>query len=356
MSLPPYSEVQVSPCGIQCLVRDILDQADTSEGGFLQPVNFTTRSVPELSRFEYLSDAMSGAQRMILAPTRIYGYAVASEISSWRLENVVVQRSFSHGHLGKSPGGAGEHLVLRLYNRGRLRLWGEDFNGFMPDDGDITISRSVPSLTIFETVDLSIDVINIPLDLLGLDVSQMQMQAYLPKGTLANRLLSCSINTWITELFRLHTSDAALLEANIIDIVRSLVLRGPIAASELPMMRRARSRAIRQFIDGRITDPNLELSEVFESFPMSRASMYREFEVDGGIARYIARRRLEKALSELANAPAKRGQIGTIAQSVGYVEPSHFSKAFREHFGFSPSDALALSRAPHHGDDRLNRE
>lgn len=71
---------------------------------------------------------------------------------------------------------------------------------------------------------------------------------------------------------------------------------------------------------------------------VSRATLYRAFDIEGGVARYLQVRRLHHARTALAR---RRDGVPTVAEigyRYGFASPTHFSRQFRQHFGYSPSD------------------
>ena len=70
---------------------------------------------------------------------------------------------------------------------------------------------------------------------------------------------------------------------------------------------------------------------------MSRSTLYRLLELEGGVAHYIRRLRLSVCLAQLSN-PSNTKPIAMIAEELGLTDPSSFSRAFRRQFGISPSD------------------
>jgi len=91
---------------------------------------------------------------------------------------------------------------------------------------------------------------------------------------------------------------------------------------------------------------------------LSRSSLYRLFENDGGVARYIQQVRLAMAHDALRDPVMAGRTIGVIAKAHGFPEPTDFSRAFRAAYGLSPREArsglspsapLALEHQPRRG-------
>ncbi len=93
----------------------------------------------------------------------------------------------------------------------------------------------------------------------------------------------------------------------------------------------------RAYIQGHLSDPDLGPDRLLHELGVSRSSLDRAFEPEGGVARYIQRRRLHAARAALVADKDRR--IQDIASSVGYRLAGDFARAFRREFGFSPSEA-----------------
>ena len=81
---------------------------------------------------------------------------------------------------------------------------------------------------------------------------------------------------------------------------------------------------------------------------LSRSSLYRLFENDGGVARYIQQVRLAMAHDALRDPVMAGRTIGVIAKAHGFPSPLIF-RAFRAAYGLSPREArsgLSRERAP----------
>ncbi|CAM2197047.1 AraC family transcriptional regulator, positive regulator of tynA and feaB [Paraburkholderia kururiensis] len=103
--------------------------------------------------------------------------------------------------------------------------------------------------------------------------------------------------------------------------------------------------SICRHLEERLNDPQLSAEQVAFAYGISRATLYRLFEKEGGFATYIRERRLRRCREMLAD-PARRGiSIADIAAEHGFSNAANFARAFRRSIGLSPRAVrmLALS-------------
>ncbi|MFM0041737.1 helix-turn-helix domain-containing protein [Paraburkholderia sediminicola] len=98
----------------------------------------------------------------------------------------------------------------------------------------------------------------------------------------------------------------------------------------------------RRYIEANLGQMDLTLESVLAASQLSRPTLYRLFEPEGGLAAYIRNRRLREAADELHRYPGKA--IVEIAYGVGFNSASDFNRAFRRAYDMSPSDFRALAR------------
>ncbi|HZY82353.1 MAG TPA: helix-turn-helix domain-containing protein, partial [Cyclobacteriaceae bacterium] len=104
-----------------------------------------------------------------------------------------------------------------------------------------------------------------------------------------------------------------------------------IASYEQRLLKQAIS-----IVEDNIADSQLSVEKMAEQMNMSRTSLHRKIKTITGFppSELIRSIRLRKAASMIANRVDSATQI---AQAVGFEDYSHFSKAFKKHFGVSPS-------------------
>ncbi|MEP1142671.1 MAG: hypothetical protein ABJH52_03055 [Henriciella sp.] len=100
--------------------------------------------------------------------------------------------------------------------------------------------------------------------------------------------------------------------------------------------RDALSILIKRHIEVNLKSPNLTASSLLCEFGVSRASLYRIFELDGGVRKYINDRRLYNAVRALSSAPVVRGQMSRVAEEWCFSSYAIFNRAVRRAYGVSP--------------------
>ena len=113
-------------------------------------------------------------------------------------------------------------------------------------------------------------------------------------------------------------------------------------AEQITLVRLERARqAIRRHLRSARLGPALLCREI----GISRSQLYRLFEGEGGVVRYILRCRLAAAYAALTD-PLDTRRISSIGEAYGFFDASSFSRAFRREFGVSPGDLRASGTAP----------
>jgi AraC-like DNA-binding protein len=112
---------------------------------------------------------------------------------------------------------------------------------------------------------------------------------------------------------------------------------------DLTLVERVR-RAVRRHL----RSPSLGPDKLCREAATSRSQLYRLLEDEGGVARYIQRRRLSESFAILCDL-SNTFSINAIAETLCFADASSFSRAFRREFGMSPSEvrnASLTGRAP----------
>jgi AraC-like DNA-binding protein len=137
---------------------------------------------------------------------------------------------------------------------------------------------------------------------------------------------------------------AAATAAELLGLGLSVATAAPLArllSTEASQpLRRTRAEA---YIDAHLADPNLDSAAVAAGIGASRSSLYAVFADEGGIARFIQRRRLERLRAALRR-PHDGRTVAALAHAHGFDDESRFNRAFRAAFGIPPGQYRTAMR------------
>ncbi|MFI8252008.1 AraC-like ligand-binding domain-containing protein [Streptomyces filamentosus] len=92
-------------------------------------------------------------------------------------------------------------------------------------------------------------------------------------------------------------------------------------------------------INRNLGDPDLSPELIAQAHQISVRYLHRLFEGEGTtVSRLIRQRRLEECGRELARRGRTSPTVSAVAQRWGFLNPAHFSRAFRAHYGVSPRE------------------
>ncbi|TQS45469.1 helix-turn-helix domain-containing protein [Cryptosporangium phraense] len=121
------------------------------------------------------------------------------------------------------------------------------------------------------------------------------------------------------------------------------VVRGAVDHTETQLAP-ALVRTAKSLADRRLTDPRLSATTLAHALNVSVRTLQRAFAADDeSVAAYIRTRRLEEARRDLTN-PAGRLTITEIAARWQFADSGHLSRAFRQHYGQTPTEYIRASR------------
>ncbi len=314
-------------------------------GGFMIPVRFTTSDLPIREQFDAWRSWFDGVFNIALNESEA-GFAASSVV--WTLDE------FGLSHV-KAPALTAvrdtallrsnpiDHWVITL---GHRRTLGSGGGGLTLD-----VPASVPYVA------------SLGRELVSQRSSDERLQLYLPRDSfreLAPLLDAAQAQALDTPLGRLLGDYIGLLQRSFSELeaadmprltnaVRAMVMActGPsadrldLASSQINVTRREK---VRQFIDQNLREPRLDATMLCREVGMSRTQLYRLFQDDGGVARYIRHRRLLRGYADLSDT-ANGASINAIADALCFEDASSFSRAFKQEFGLNPRDVRAAAAA-----------
>jgi AraC-like DNA-binding protein len=100
---------------------------------------------------------------------------------------------------------------------------------------------------------------------------------------------------------------------------------------------------IKRHIAHHLETDALTTEELCRHFQISRATLYRLFEADDGLAHYIREQRLNLAFRQLISPSAQGKRLIDLAVGMHFSSDSTFIRAFRRKFGLTPGELRELA-------------
>jgi AraC-like DNA-binding protein len=104
---------------------------------------------------------------------------------------------------------------------------------------------------------------------------------------------------------------------------------------------------IKRHIEGNLDSSSLTAGQLGRRFRISRAGLYRLFEAEGGLARFIQEQRLNRALRQLVSPSWQGKELIHLATDLQFGSASTFIRAFRRRFGVTPGEIREMAEAWH---------
>jgi AraC-like DNA-binding protein len=152
------------------------------------------------------------------------------------------------------------------------------------------------------------------------------------------RLLADCLLSLIRQLPEMAAVDAPGLSRTLVHLVAACLKATPAGQAANGRRTADARRLIESYIENHLTSPDLGPTTICTSLGMSKAGLYRAFAGSEGVTSYIRKRRLA-VIHVLLNDPRETRSISEIAYQYGFVSDAHFSRVFRQKFGFSPRNA-----------------
>ncbi|MBF0186771.1 MAG: helix-turn-helix domain-containing protein [Magnetococcales bacterium] len=235
-----------------------------------------------------------------------------------------------------------DHYMIQLFVKGRveMRVAGKQMVG---------PTRSIVGFDLGDTLDS----VNTDFDLLSAFIPRRELAPLLRypdnvPGTMVDtaqgegKLLADFMEAVFRAAPTLSRDAGPSVASSLIHMVAAALNRSLEVLEDAPtaLMQSHLIRA-RQFIEDNLDREDLTPALLAQHLGVSRATLYRTFESHGGVAQFIRRRRLNRALKHLVAPPPGilKQRISDIAFSTGFNDSAQFSRLFRNAFGISPSEA-----------------
>jgi AraC-like DNA-binding protein len=138
------------------------------------------------------------------------------------------------------------------------------------------------------------------------------------------------------ELPQLAPNQVRLMSGSLSEQIKASLLL--VAGVDTGLSQRATLRErICRHVEQRLGDPALTAARIATAMGCSKRSVHAAFAAGGDtLGGYIMRRRLDNCARDLADPRLRHLRIMDVARRWGFVNASHFSRAFRAHTGISP--------------------
>lgn len=157
-----------------------------------------------------------------------------------------------------------------------------------------------------------------------------------PADTLPGRLLQPMLMALSEGLSATRAGTAEDLASALLDVVTAGLreLRGEAAPSHCPRFERVKLQAMK-----RLHDPSLTLGALAQAAGVSLRSLHQLFRTQGCTAsRWIWQQRLAACERVLRDPAASHRTLTQVAFDHGFSDAAHFSRAFQQRYGCSPSE------------------
>lgn len=213
--------------------------------------------------------------------------------------------------------------------------------------GDFAIYDGARPHQLEFTADWSELILSIPRPALNRRVANMPgltATQLLPDGGMGPVLRSF-LASMAEALPQLGDAETAALSSHALDLVGSTLSLGRRPDDPAPGARAAALLRAKLLIDAELGDPLLDAARIAQRLGLSVRYLNRLFNAEQtSLMRYVWKRRLERCHAELSRPQAPR--ISEVALRCGFNDLSHFSRAFKDHYGVSPRDCREMAGGP----------
>lgn len=319
-------------------MQDGLGGSDSTR---LPAISFDSNAVDLADAF----DAMSAFSSGLYAYSGYQGLQDAPylRLQAWSL-GVVAAASFSHSALVAAATKVApefeDQIVLRMVRKGQVPVQsGEMADVMVP--GRLYILHPQNTLTPTEAGQSL--ALRFPMGAVGYDPSRHGRILSFPEDDHIGRVLSSAMKTLFETLPQMARADAGLSGEMMCALMRNLLSRAPMEDNTRQGWRAAQDAAMQRYLLDNLRNPQLGIAHLQARFGASRATVYRAFEAQGGVASYIRRERMVAIDRELRHCCPRYGCIRQISERYGFVDQSAFVKSFKRERGVRPSEVIGIN-------------
>jgi len=304
-------------------------------------IHFDSRDMQPEEAADFWRDSLSRSWEMAIEAHHAPNFQ--AEVSMWKVDNLIA---------GTSTFGP---LQTRMRREGNIRQDQLDhYRLILLREGEFHCDAAGQEVSLapgrFVITDMSLPesnascckstILYVPRELLDKALARpLRLHGVSPVNACAD-LLGSHLSALIGGLSEMTVQEAPgvihatvnLLAASLSQSPANLNAAGP--AIDSVVLQRAR-----RFIERQLADERLSIDAICTHLRISRSTLYRLFAGLGGVADYIRDRRLAR-MHLILSGSHQRINMGRLAEEHGFKSASHFSRVFRQQFGYSPSEAF----------------
>ncbi len=319
-------------------------------------VVLTTAGVPDDDKLDYWNKALTRVF-VPLAVTPRSREPLSGRISAHRLGYLQVSTieadpqcmSRTHRHITQ-PGGEFVTVCVQISGRGVLT---QDGRTAHLTPGALVVYDTSRPYALDQPEPFRLHVFQLPRRVLGMPeavIHQVTAAAVPPEEGVA-RTFTPFLNVLATAAAQCSPRVGEQLGGTVSDLLAALISEQ--AARHEPTDHGTAGDAlalrVRGYVNQHLADPDLSPHTIAAHHHISVRYLHKLFESEGtSIGRWIQQRRLEECSRELARRGRTNPTVSSIAQRWGFVNPTHFSRAFRNAYGMSPREwrSVTLTTEP----------
>lgn len=308
---------------------------------------FTTAGVPAGQSRDYWHHAVTktfGPLDLKVDPGRVHGTIVNRRVSFLRVSTA------QHGPQAldrtRQLISSDDHDLfgVAVLESGRLG-WSTSEANHVIEPGRLFFVDTRERITSRSLTDVKLHAFQIPKSALGLPPSDVRRMAQLTVDAREGvaGLLAPLLRSLVQVPLPAESATRERLAGNVVDLLATLVTdRLGSGPHDQDLAHRAMALRIKAFIDLHLTDPRLSPETIAGAHHISTRYLHQIFQGEEmTVRRFIQRRRLEECRRELGRR-GTRAAVSAVAHRWGFASAAHFSRAFRDAFGVSPSTWRAM--------------
>ncbi|WP_213958702.1 helix-turn-helix domain-containing protein [Variovorax sp. dw_954] len=308
--------------------------------GGLPRLHLVSSQLPVQERFERWQQSLGGTFN-VSVPEGARPEESAYDVSIWQFGSVLLSDSVFGPRsqtrtLRNARADQLDHYRVILQTEGELRLEA-DGRRFKIEAGELVLS-DMSREERYETTRGANVVMFIPREMLDEALPRsFDLHGAQPGGATA-RMMADHLRALARVAAQLQPQEtAALARATVNLLAASLVPSAQTLDHARPTIEGNLLRQACRYVDLHLSEPDLSAEALCGFFKVSRSTIYRLFEPLGGVAHYVKERRLARIHAVLSSS-TQRQYLGRIAEDHGFKSTTHFSRAFREQYGYSPNE------------------